>query len=297
MEPAYEITKVQAKGILNEYSKIDSYFGTKWGFNIYRGCQHGCVYCDTRSECYKILDLTKITVKENAPELLEKALRSKRKKHTINFGSMNDPYMPIEKELQLTRQCLQIIEKYKYPIHIITKSNLILKDIRIISEIGKIYSAVTFSISTSDDILSSKIEPFASSPSQRFEALSILSSAGIYTGIAFMPILPYITDQEENIISTVENAYKAGASYIIPGIGMTLRDNQRSYYYDFLDKEFPEIKEKYIKEFKNNYGVGPKNYKKLKELLGEKCREYNIPLKISTYYEKASLKQLELFDY
>jgi DNA repair photolyase len=290
-----QITEVEAKNILNTYQKIDSWFGIKCCINIYRGCQHACVYCDTRSECYGIIDLNKITVKINAPELLKQSLKRKREKHTIGFGSMNDPYMPIEKKYGLTRQCLEVISTNKFPIHIITKSNLILRDIKLIKEISKIYSAVSFTITTADDELASIIEPHAPSPSQRFEAMSILSIAGIYTGVTLMPVLPFIEDTEENITSIIDKAKDAGASYIISSMGMTLRDKQREYYYNFLDQYDPDIKEKYVSKFTKYYHVSSPNYKNLKKVLANRCSYHGLPMKMKSYYQVCTEKQLELF--
>ncbi|HBN05534.1 MAG TPA: radical SAM protein, partial [Bacteroidales bacterium] len=170
------IKYIQAKSILSKLSHTDLWFGISYNMNLYRGCQHGCIYCDTRSECYGINDISQIRIKENAIELLQKELSSKRmQKATIGTGSMNDPYMPIEKEIRLTRKALELINKYKYPVHIITKSNLVERDVDLLEEISKTYSAVSFTITTFDDKLSNIIEPFAPSTSLRFKAIETLA--------------------------------------------------------------------------------------------------------------------------
>src|SRR5204862_216106 len=147
----------------------DTWFGLRYNMNLYRGCQHGCIYCDSRSDCYKLGDLSDIRIKENALQLLEKELKGKRERGTIGFGSMNDPYMPIEKETELTHNALKIVNRYRFPVHIITKSNLVTRDIDLLKETGKVYAAISITITTVDDKLSKIIEPGAPTSSQRFE--------------------------------------------------------------------------------------------------------------------------------
>ena len=207
---------IEAKSILSKLKGNDTFFGLSYNMNLYRGCQHGCIYCDTRSECYGIVDIDTISVKGNALELLAKALRSKRKtKGTIGTGSMNDPYMPLERELELTRSALQTIATAKYPVHIITKSNLVARDADILQEIAKTYAAVSITITADDDNLAKAIEPCALPSSERFKAMEKLSKAGIYTGVTLMPLLPFINDTTENLENIVKKAKDAGASYIL----------------------------------------------------------------------------------
>jgi DNA repair photolyase len=278
------IKYIQVKTILNTVKGSDDWFGLKYNLNLYRGCTHRCIYCDSRSECYQIENFDHdIIVKENALELLQKELPKKRVRGTVGFGSMNDPYQHIEKKLNMTVRALEIMREWDMPVHLITKSNLVLRDIRILKEIGKIYSAVSFTITTADDLLSKKIEPFAPVSSERFKAIGILSSAGITTGITLMPVLPFITDTEDNIISIVEKAKEYGAKYIIPAFGMTLRDRQRAYYYDRLDEKFPGLSDKYRAKYKNYYSAGAPGYKKLSKVFYEKCAELGILTKIPKY--------------
>ncbi len=275
---------IQAKTILSHVKGKDDWFGLKYNMNLYRGCAHGCIYCDSRSECYQIGDFDgEVLVKENALELLKKELPKKRVVGTIGFGSMNDPYQPVEKDLNMTGQALEIISEWKMPVHIITKSDLVLRDIKLLKEIGKIYSAVTFTITTADDELSKIIEPHSPTSSERFRAIGILSATGILTGITLMPVLPFITDSEENILSIVEKAKEAGAKYIIPSFGMTLRDRQREYFYGRLDAHFPGLSEKYRQKYKNYYSAGTPGYKKLSKLFFDKCTELGILTRIPKF--------------
>ncbi len=286
---------IKAKTILSKLKHApDSWFGLTYNMNLYRGCQHQCIYCDSRSECYRINDFSQIQVKENAIELLEKEIKSKRLKGTIGTGSMNDPYMPIEEKEQVAKQALQIIKKYKYPVHILTKSNLVVRDIDLIKSIGDAYSAVSFTITTADDKLAKIIEPAASSTSERFAAIKELSDAGVYCGVLLMPILPFINDTEENITAIIEQAKNAGAKYIIGWMGMTLRDKQRDYYYEKLDKHFPELKEKYYARYGNQYSISVPDGVKLNSLFKAKCKEAGIATKMHFYKEDVP-EQLSLF--
>ncbi|MEA3446132.1 MAG: radical SAM protein [Bacteroidota bacterium] len=188
------IKNITAKGILSALKNgPDPWFGISYNMNLYRGCQHQCIYCDSRSECYQIENFADILIKENAIELLAKALRNKRKKGTIGTGSMNDPYMPIEEKTYLTQQALKTIRHFRFPVHILTKSDLVLRDADIIKEISRVYAAVSFTITTADDNLSRITEPGAPESSKRFTAIKELSAKGIYTGIMLMPVLPFIS--------------------------------------------------------------------------------------------------------
>ena len=275
---------IQAKTILAKVKKApDPWFGLTYNMNLYRGCQHQCIYCDSRSECYQIKDFSHIQIKENAIQLLEKEIKRKKLKGTIGTGSMNDPYMPIEKQLETTRKALKIIDKYNYPVHILTKSNLVLRDLDLLKQISKTYAAVSFTITTFDNSLAQILEPGAPSTSERFEAIKILSDAGIYTGVLLMPVLPFINDSVENISAIVETAKKSGAKYVIGWMGMTLRDRQREYYYDKLNQHFPGLKEKYIARYGNQYNVAVPDSMTLQNAFHSKCKEVGIPVKMDFF--------------
>lgn len=263
--------------------------------NLYRGCQHACIYCDTRSECYGIVDISKISVKQNAIELLTKELSSKRKtKGTIGTGSMNDPYMPVEKEIGLTRQALDVIRKYKYPVHIITKSDLVMRDYDLLQEISNTYAAVSFTITTADDRLAKKIEPNAPSSSDRLKALRFLAEKGIYTGITLMPLLPFINDHEDNIREIILQAKDAGASYILAMFGVTLRKGSRDYLYRAFDRGFTGMTSKYQNLFGDDYICNSKNWKPLNEIFQQETAKMNISTKME-FFTPSVNEQLSLF--
>ncbi|MBW6457709.1 MAG: radical SAM protein [FCB group bacterium] len=288
------IKTIQSKTILSPL-RSNGYdpFGIAYNMNLYRGCQHQCIYCDSRSTCYQIENFADILIKDNAIELLVKELAGKRKKLTIGTGSMNDPYMPVEKELGLTRQALEQIARFYYPVHIITKSDLVSRDIDLIKDISRTYAAVSFTITTPDDELSAIIEPGAPSSSRRFDAMKHLSREGIYTGIIISPVLPWITDSPENIGGLLRRAHDAGAKYALAWPGMTLRRGQREWYYDKLDKHFPGVKEKYIEWFGNTYQCESLNAEAIHKTYYNVCRELRLATKMK-FYEPID-PQLDLF--
>jgi len=278
------IQNIETKSILSKLKTKDTWFGITYNMNLYRGCQHGCIYCDTRSECYGISDISHISVKKNALELLGKELRAKRKNRaTIGTGSMNDPYMPIEKELQQTRKALQIIANEKFPVHVITKSSMVERDADVLQHISKIYAAVSFTITTADDSLSLKIEPQAPSSSLRFKAMKLLTEKGIYTGVTLMPVLPFINDTIENITSIVQQAKDLGASYILPMFGMNLRKGSREFFYRALDDGFAGTREKYESCFGERYECFSPNARALMDAFNEQCDMLGIERRMRFY--------------
>jgi len=287
------IEEIQAKSILSRI-KNDSYFGLSYNMNLYRGCQHACIYCDSRSTCYQLGDLSHIRYKGNAIELLNKELYRKRLKGTIGFGSMNDPYMPVERKMQLTRKALEVVKQYRFPVHIITKSYLVTRDIDYLKQISKIYAAISFTITTADDELARIIEPNAPLPSKRFEALKILSENNIYCGITLMPILPFINDTEAHVEELISKAKASGVKYIIPFFGLTLREGSREYFYEQLDKSFKGIKEKYVKSFGLSYNCNSPNADGLYKLLYRAMKNYKISKRME-FYKPDMPKQLKLF--
>lgn len=289
------IHEIHAKTMLSSAKHPDPWFGCKYNMNLYRGCQHQCIYCDSRSECYQIENFSDILVKVNAIDLLKKELPSKRLIGTIGFGAMSDTYMPIEKKYKLTRQALELVRENGFGIHIVTKSNLVERDIDLLKDIGKVYAAISFTITTTDDVLAAKIEPGAPSPSERFAAMKKLSDAGIYTGVTLMPLLPFIEDTEENIGSIVQKTKEAGGQYFIPGFGMTLRDRQRAYYYKRLDELFPGLKQKYIEAFGSSYSCSLPHTKALYKYFYSLCQKHKVATKIKIFEPVKNTKQMELF--
>jgi len=289
------IKEIRAKVLLSHVKQPDTWFGLKYNMNLYRGCQHQCIYCDSRSECYQVKNFnTEVLVKANAIELLEKELASKRVKGTIGTGSMNDPYMPLEEDVNLTGRALKVIARFGFPVHIITKSDLVLRDLDTLCEINTRFVAVSFTITTADDELAKKLEPGAPLVSARFGAMKMLSDHGIHTGITMMPILPFIEDSEENIRQIVEKARAHGAAYIVPWFGMSLRDRQRAYYYDKLDKLFPELRQKYERMFGNQYHCAVPNADRLARVFNELCDQYGIATRMKRY-EPETGTQMRLF--
>lgn len=288
------IKEIEAKGILTHYRTPDPWFGLKYNMNLYRGCPHQCIYCDSRSECYRIENFQDVLVKVNGVELLKRELATKRHKGTIGTGSMNDPYSPVERQYNLVGSALQVIAEHRFPVHIITKSDLVTRDVDTIREIGKVYAAVSFTVTTVDDELALRIEPGAPPPSARLQAMETLAAAGIYTGVTMMPLLPYICDSEENIRGIAERAHAAGARYIIPWFGMSLRDQQRAYYYRALDRLFPGLRKQYEARFGNQYNCVCNDAYRLEQLLISLGRSYGIQLRMD-HYSPEEAGQMSLF--
>ncbi|PWM10773.1 MAG: radical SAM protein [Flavobacteriales bacterium] len=287
---------IRTRTILSRLRTRDTLFGITYNMNLYRGCSHGCIYCDTRSTCYGIGDISRIRIKENAVALLEKELSGKKgPKATIGTGSMNDPYMPCEKRHRLTRSALEIIARHGFPVHVITKSGLVARDKDILSEIsGKSYAAVSFTVTTSDDTLARITEPGATPPSLRFNAMEKLASAGIYTGVTMMPILPFINDRPENITEIMRMAASSGASYVLPMFGVTLREGSRDFFYSVLDKHFPGIKGRYEQTFANRYECFSPRYADLRDVFLQGASQYGLSGSMR-FYEPPPPAQLSMF--
>ena len=267
---------IKAKTILSKVKYGADWYGCDYNMNLYRGCPHGCIYCDSRSSCYHIDDFDIPKLKENALNILEREL-SKNSRGVVSIGSMSDTYNPLEKQYEQTRGALKLISKYNFGVSIDTKSDLILRDLDLLKEINlKNNVIVKFTITTPSDELSKIIEPNVCVSSKRFKAMKILSDNGIFTGIMMNPVLPFITDNEEDIKKIVKMAYEFGAKFIHTYMGVTLRDNQRDYYFEKLDKYFKGLKEKYINYYGNKYNCTVPNYKKLYKVFVMECNKYGI---------------------
>lgn len=290
----HEIDYIETKSILSRLRSKDNFFGVAYNMNLYRGCQHGCIYCDTRSSCYGIGDISRISVKRNALELLEAELAIKRGKATIGTGSMNDPYMPLEKQLGLTRGALELLAKYHFPVHVITKGNLITRDADLLKDISRTYAAVSFTITTADDELARKLEPLAPPPSARFEAMKELADRGIYTGVTMMPVLPFINDSIEDVEEVVEKAAEAGASYILPMFGLTLRNGSRQYFYKQVENVFPKMSKRYKTYFADRYECISPNAHYLNEAFSSKIETLGLSSRMR-FYDQKRKGQLSLF--
>ena len=263
---------VDAKGILTGKNGY-------YGMNVYRGCSHGCIYCDSRSRCYQFTHpFEDIEVKRNAPELLEKALRSKRKRCMIGTGAMSDPYMHCEEDLRLTRKCLEIINKYGFGAAIQTKSDRILQDIDLLDDINRSAKCVVqITLTTYDDDLCRILEPNVCNTKRRIEVLEEMHERGIPTIVWLTPILPFINDTEENITSIMNECVRTGVKGIIDfGMGLTLREGDREYYYAALDKHFPGMKQRYIRTYGNSYELPSPDAKELTAVYKKICRENDM---------------------
>lgn len=286
--------KVKAKGILSAAN----------GMNIYRGCQHGCIYCDARSKCYQMNHrFEDIEVKENAPELLENALKRKRRKCMIGTGAMSDPYIPLEKELKLTQRCLEIINRYGFGVTVQTKSASVMRDIDLFTKINdKSKAVLQMTLTTADESLCRIIEPNVSVTKERFETLKAFHENGIPSVVWFSPFLPFINDTKENIDGLLKYCIDAKVRGIICfGIGLTLRDSDREYFYSRLDKHFPNMKERYIYTYGNSYQLTSSNNNVLMNRISEVCRNHGIMFGVENVFSylhkfESKAEQLSLFD-
>jgi DNA repair photolyase len=267
---------VPAKTIVNR-TKNGQWFGADYNMNIYRGCCHGCIYCDSRSECYGVEDFDTVKAKKDALAIIERELRSKRKKGVVGTGAMSDPYNPFEKKYGYTRQALELIDKHWFGVAIDTKSSLVTRDIDVLKRI-KEHSPVLvkITITAAEDALSSKVEPQAPLSSERFSAIKELSENGIYAGVLMMPVLPFIEDNEENVGAIVRKAHECGAKFVHPGFGMTLRQNQRGYYLDRADALFPGMRKQYQKQFGYAYSCNALAAKSLYAFFKAECKKYGL---------------------
>ena len=291
---------IPAKTIVSGYSADNNWFGNNYNMNIYKGCSHGCIYCDSRSDCYRVENFDKVRAKTNALTLIQGELKSKRRTGVIGTGAMSDPYNPFEKEAKLTRGALELIDTYGFGVSIATKSDLITRDLDVLKKIRQ-HSPVLIklTITTWDDELCKKIEPHVAVSSKRFSALKLLSENGIYAGILLMPVLPFIEDNEENISGIIRLAYENGAKFIYPAFGVTLRQNQRDWYYRKLDEIFPNLKEKYICSYGNSYECRSARSNELWKLFKSECDRLGVLYKmediIESYKRGYGEHQLTLF--
>ncbi len=268
---------ILAKTILSKVKYGDDWYGIDYNMNLYRGCSHGCIYCDSRSNCYGIKDFNDVKGKKNALSILESELIRQKRTGIVGIGAMSDTYNPQELKYELTRGALKLLAKYHYGVSIDTKSDFILRDIDILKKISQHNNVIVkFTITTPRDELSRIIEPHVCVSSKRFSAIKKLSQNGIFVGIMLNPVLPFITDKEEDIKELVRLASESGARFIHTYMGMTLRENQRDYYYEQLDKYFPGVKNLYIKRYGNRYQCMVPKFQRLYQVFTEECDKYGI---------------------
>ena len=273
--------------------------------NLYRGCTHGCIYCDSRSNCYQIKHTFEdIEIKENAIELLETALRRKRNKCMIGTGSMTDPYMPLEGKIGMTRKAIETVYRYGFGFTVITKSPLILRDLELLQAVNKKAKCVVqMTLTTYNDKLCKILEPNVAVTSERFAVLKTLRDAGIPTVVWLTPILPFINDTIENIEGILQYCIEAKVFGIICfGMGLTLRDGNYEYFYKNLDTSFPGLKETYMQRYSNSYSVMSPYNTQLMNLFRTRCKENGIEYNPNTIFsyltafeDRQQGGQLELF--
>lgn len=294
------IEQIDAKQILYKTKNGEAWFGYDYNMNLYKGCCHGCIYCDSRSDCYGIEDFDRVRVKKEAIIILHKQLKSKRKKGIIGIGAMSDSYNPLEKELQVTRQALELINRYGFGVSLETKSDLILRDMDLFLKIQEHSNCIVkMTITCVEDSLSRKLEPNVCPSSKRFAAIQQMSEKGLFVGILFTPMLPYITDDEEHVKAMVKKAHESKAKFIYSYQGVTLRENQREYYYQQLDALFPGLSHQYRKVYRGSYMCNSPNHKRIKRIFEEECKKYGLLYKmndiIKAYQTHKEVDQLRLF--
>jgi DNA repair photolyase len=289
------IREIQAKTLLSSVRGEDPVFRMKYNMNIYRGCEHQCIYCDSRSECYGIEDFRDVLVKVNAVELLKIELPKKRIIGAIGTGSMSDPYTPAEKRYNLTGQALQVIAQHGFPLHMITKSDMVLKDIETLVEINQAQAVVCFTITTTDDGLARKLEPGAPLPSARLKAMQALASRGILVGTALMPVLPFIEDSWENLVNVAEQTAVHGGTFLLPWLGMSLRDRQREYFYTRLDQTFPGLRQRYEHAYGQQYSCAIPHARELYPRLNDLCQRLGLSAHMPYFEPIPNTRQLSLF--
>lgn len=287
------------------YVQAKSILSPQGGMNLYRGCTHGCIYCDSRSLCYRMTHpFEDVAVKANAPQLLEEALRRKRKKCMIATGSMSDPYLPLEKTEGLTRKCLEIIYRYGFGVSLITKSDLVLRDLDLLTRINqKTRCVVQMTLTTYDEDLCRLVEPRVCSTRRRVEALARLRDAGIPTIVWLCPILPFINDTPDNLRGILDHCFQAGVRGVLSfGMGMTLRAGSREYYYAQLDRHFPGLRQKYVRAFGDSYMCPSPHSQSLNAIFLEACRRHQVMCSpgeifawLEKFVDKRSGEQLRLF--
>lgn len=268
----------QAKHLLTPIRpSMDDFFYANWNMNLYRGCSHGCIYCDSRSLCYHLDRFDTIRPKAHALALLECELRTKRQPGVVSMGAMSDPYNPLEKELCLTRGALELLARYGFGAAYTTKSALCARDAELLAEVGNHAPVrVQLTITCAEDSLCRRVEPNVSTTSERLAALRRLTDAGVYAGVWLNPVLPFITDTEENILAIVRLAAEAGAQFVVCFFGMTLRAGNREYYFDALQREFPGVREQYLSTFGNAYECDAPNAQQLYKAFTAECTRLGL---------------------
>jgi DNA repair photolyase len=264
------IKEIEAKSILRKHKKIDSWFVCRYGMNLYRGCVHDCTYCDGRAEKYQVEGEfgKEVAVKTNAIEILKRELDPSRKRKPMKKsavgigGGVGDSYQPIEKKYQLTRQTLQLIYDFNFPVFVLTKATLVERDIDILMKINEQNRAIIcFSFSSANEKISKIFEPGVPSPQERFKTLKKFKSLGFACGVYLMPVIPFITDTPQIMEDTIRKAKEAGVDFIVFS-GMTLKEGrQKKYFFDLLKNYYPDLLSEYQNIYRRSqWGEATKEY-------------------------------------
>lgn len=293
---------IPAKRLLHR-NKSTEWFGTDHTFNIYRGCCHGCLYCDSRSSCYQIEDFGQVRAKADALRLLRDDLARKVRPAFIATGSMSDPYNPFEAELQLTRHALELVDAYNCGVAVATKSDLIVRDRDILTSIQSHSPVICkITVTTADDALAAKLEPGAPASSRRLAALGELAGAGLFAGVLLMPVLPFLEDDDAGVLAVVEGAAQAGARFIYPAFGLTMRTGQREYFLNGLERAFPgqDLRERYLRRYGERYQCASPRAGTLWKVFTAACRERGILYEMKSIIRAATMeygdRQLTFFE-
>ena len=292
---------IPAKSIVTR-TKDSGWFGTEYNMNIYRGCCHGCIYCDSRSDCYRIEEFDRVRAKADALRIIRDDLRRKVKAGVVATGSMSDPYNPFETREQLTRHALELLDAYGFGVAIATKGTLVVRDTDILQSIaGRAPVLVKITITCVDDALAAKLEPGAPPPSERFRALRELSRAGIFCGVLLMPVLPFLEDSEENVLGVLRQASASGARFVYPAFGMTMRAGQREWFYRQLEERFPGegLAVRYQARYGGRYQCTSPRAKLLWEAFQAECEKLGMLYRMTDIiraYRQGYAVQLSLFD-
>lgn len=291
---------IPAKSIVIRMKKGAQWFGADYNMNIYRGCSHGCIYCDSRSSCYRNDNFDTIKVKENALQIIRDDLRRKVRRGVIATGAMSDPYNPLEQTLCLTRNALELCNAFEFGVAVDTKSPLVTRDLDILRDIkGHSPVIVKMTITTADDGLCGKLEPHVPVSSERFKALGELADGGIYCGVLMMPILPFINDTQDNICEILNMAKDSGAKFVYPAFGMTLREGNREYYYEKLDGLFPGVSKKYMSKYGDRYQCTSPGARKLWDVFKNRCEVLGLSYSMTDITRQYKLgyvdRQMTLF--
>ena len=281
-----------------------SWFASDYTVNLYRGCNHGCIYCDSRSDCYAIKHFDTVRIKRNALDILTDELAHKKKKGIIALGAMSDSYNPLEKETELTRNALKLFDRFGFGVSVETKSDLILRDTDVLKSISSHSPVIVkFTVTTPYDELGKKLEPKASTVKRRFSALETLSGAGLYTGVLMTPVLPFIEDNSASVISIVDSAYDAGCKFVYAGnvMGVTLRDSQRVHFLEKAEKLFAGMKDKYCAAYGDDYFCPIPENDTIFKAFADRCVMRGLDYKMESITEAAlkpySVTQISLFDF